>query len=187
MYNKIFALFSLCFVLGGSSALADEVSMSLHGCYTVTRGHVESVAISQTQQMGMYRIILKHNNWRSLSDKEQSHTIKRFVADGPILGNITGIDNTGKVYLTHIMSDKESRGLLISQDSVYTPTTIPEPCNNSSSYILTGIETVSINAGTGIFAGLDPQQTASIQVEGTVNSCSGQNDFEVIDGELCFQ
>ena len=103
------------------------------------------------------------------------------------LGNITGVDQAGEVNLNHVISDKQRRGLLLSQSDVFTPTAPLEYCNNSGGYILTGTENISIVAGTGIFAGLDTQQEASVLLEGTVNSCTGLNDFEVINGQLCFQ
>ncbi|MDX2506329.1 MAG: hypothetical protein QNL62_17870 [Gammaproteobacteria bacterium] len=189
MNNKVsdFVLSGFSFVLGCTTVYAEEESIGLHGCYTADSGYVESASISESQQIGTYRIILKHNNWTLLSDEDKSYTLKRFVAAGPILGNITSFDNTGQVILNHIISDKERRGFLMSHNDVFTPTTFPEPCNNESGYILTGIETVSIAAGTGIFADLNLQPGASIEVEGTVNSCSGENDFEVISGQLCFK
>ena len=48
----------------------------------------------------------------------------------------------------------------MSQNDVLTPTILPEPCNNGSGYILTGIENISIGIGTGVFSGLDPQHGA---------------------------
>lgn len=190
MNKKISALFLLgfSFLFGATSVNAEETTKGLHGCYTAVRGHLESVFISETQQLGTYRIVFKNKNWALLSDEEQSYTYKRFVAAGPILGTITGADETGNVYLNHVISDKQRRGLLTSQNDIFTPTALPEDCNidGASASILSGTETISIVAGTGIFAGLDTQQEASVTMEGTVNGCTRQNDFEVINGQLCF-
>jgi len=187
LLNFTKATLAISFALGPISAYAEDASAGLNGCYNAVRGHVETLSISQTQQLGTYRIVLKRDNWASLREDEQSYTIKRFVAAGPILGTINSVENTGQATLNHVISDKERRGLFLSQNDVFIPTAPPEFCNNEGGYILTGIENVSIVAGTGIFAGLVPQQGTPIQVEGTFNSCSGQNDFEVIDGQVCFQ
>jgi hypothetical protein len=53
--------------------------------------------------------------------------------------------------------------------------------------VLEGIETLNPVAGTGRFAGILPG--GSILVRGTVNTCTGLNDFDVVpgEGELCFE
>jgi hypothetical protein len=61
------------------------------------------------------------------------------------------------------------------------------PCNASGGVILTGTETINPTGGTGRFAGLEPG--GSLEVKGTVNTCTGLNDFDLVPGAggLCFR
>jgi hypothetical protein len=167
------ALFGGLALATSQHAFAGDV---LDGCYVPERGYAESVSLSATEQLGLYRVVLVNANWQALTGEEREKVAKRLVLSGPFKGTITA--SGPPISLDHVLSDDERDGLLLtSGDTAYLAPT--------SACILAGTETINLIAGTGRFTNLS---SGSFTVEGTVNFCNGENDFYVVPhmGQICF-
>lgn len=173
---SILALGLLGFATQGSAA-------ELSGCYVPKNGFAESVSTSETEQLGLYKIVLQREGWNELSKTERQEIQRTLVLSGPFRGTITGPGLT----LAHVLSSGSRDGVLYTAGDTFSPNGFD--CNGQT---LIGVETLNPVFGTGAYSGLIVG--GSIQVEGSVNGCPddpgfGQNDFVVVEssGSLCFQ
>lgn len=155
---------------------------SLSGCYVPVGGFAESASYSPSEQLGTYRVVLMRMEAQRRKGRGHEHILKRLVIEGPFRGVVA--DESGQV-LNHVLGTEDREGLIYTRDDTFTVES-GTPCNESGGVILSGTETINPIAGTGRFAGL--QVGGSLEVNGTVNTCTGLNDFDVVPGagELCF-
>lgn len=143
-------------------------------CYTAG-GTVNTVNVSQTQQVGEIRLILSDHN-----DTE-------FDKTGSLVGNITDADGFGTTILSHTASFSKGHGniFVTSGDTAvlaypYVRNTLEDgtPC---SFYIHESI--TNIVQGSGFFNHLTE---AEVYADGYISNCPGENmnSFD-ISGTLC--
>jgi hypothetical protein len=155
----------------------------LSGCYVPKGGYSLSSNINQTEQLGLYRIVLMRQRWHQLSKAQRIMTKRSLVLFGAIKGEII---NFQPITLAHVLSREDRKGMLYSANDVLDIQ--GSQCNGN---ILNGMEKINFVEGTGIYKRLSPG--SYIQVQGSVNLCPsdagyGQNNFEVIAnvGRICF-
>lgn len=155
---------------------------SLSGCYVPVGGFAESASYSLSEQLGTYRVVLMRKEPQRRKGRGQEQILNRLVIEGPFRGVFA--DESGQV-LNHVLGTEGREGLIYTREDTFAVEAVT-PCNASGGVILTGTETINPTAGTGRFAGLEPG--GSLQVEGTVNTCTGLNDFDLVPGAggLCF-
>ena len=169
----------LMLVVGLLGFAAQGSAGELSGCYVPNSGFAESVSISQTEQLGLYKIVLKREGWNELSQTERAEIQRTLVLSGPFRGILDTVTNT----LAHVLSSDSRDGVLYTANDMFFPD------ENSTVCKLSGVETLNVVFGTGAYSDV----FGSVQVQGTVNNCPGDpefglNDFEVVgdSGELCF-
>lgn len=157
---------SLCFLSLNSVA-------NVTGVYDVKRGFAETLSISQTEQLGNYKIIMKDINNNKLK----------------IRGLLRGILDPLTQTLTHTFINKERTGTLITNGDSITNVYRGDPicANGTTNFHIE--ETLYIVAGTGVYS--EVQEGSYIIVDGVINNCSDsrgflQNDFNVIGGLITF-
>jgi hypothetical protein len=155
---------------------------SLSGCYVPVGGFAESASYSPSEQIGTYRVVLMRKEAQRRKGRGRDQIQNRLVIEGPFRGVFA--DESGQV-LSHVLGTEDREGLIYTREDTFALQSVV-PCNDSEGVILSGTETINPIAGTGRFAGL--QVGGSIEVNGTVNTCTGLNDFDVVpgEGELCF-
>ena len=141
------------------------------------KGFAETLSVSETEQLGKVRVVLK-------SDNPSSHLKKKVVIAGTLRG-ILKEDST----LAHTLVNKSRTGAIYTDGDSITAVYAGDPsCVSGVPFEIE--ETLSIVAGSGIYSKL--QYGSYIVVKGVVNNCPtlpeyGRNDFEVIGGSLTFQ
>jgi hypothetical protein len=175
--NRNLALLgSLLAAVGLTPTLLAEEKGALDGCYVQVGGYAESASYSPTEQLGQYRLLLT----RKEGCRHRHRALNRVVLKGPFKGA-----QNDDLTLNHVLGTEDREGLIFTAGDTFFPDAIT-PCNDVGGVILEGSEIIYPVAGTGIYAGLT--EGGSITVRGTINTCTGLNDFEVLsgEGELCF-
>lgn len=143
------------------------------GVYDVKRGFAETLSISQTEQIGKYKIIMRDINNNKLK----------------IRGTLRGILDPSTQTLSHTLVNKERTGTLITRGDSVTNIYSGDPiCANGATHFQVE-ETLHIVAGTGVFSGV--QEGSYIIVDGVIKNCAAsrgflQNDFIVRGGQITF-
>ena len=159
----------------------------LDGCYVPLSGYAESTSLAPRrpsavgdEQLGTYRVVLTRSGWEDLSGLQRARTVKRLVLDGPFRGVITGLSEDFVPVLSHALGTNTRTGFIETRDDDVVPLGIDE-CE------LGVLETLNIAGGTGDY--IDVVLGSTLTVRGTVNACTGLNDFEVVSdqGEICFE
>jgi len=175
---------------------ADKV---LSGCYVPKRGYAESASVLPTEfnisptdgeelseQIGSYRVVLLREGYKALTLAEKATTVRRLVLQGPFRGRLFPNGT-----LDHVLASRDRKGLLFtSGDTFIAPEDQVILCgiaNDKLLFVLEGTEYIYPISGTGQYQALQ-QNESNFAVYGTVNQCTGLNDFEVVAGEgaLCF-
>lgn len=161
------------------SLLAGEDGV-LDGCYVPVGGYAESASYSPTEQLGKYRLVLARKDFVGSKSRFKHRMLRRVVIEGPLKGALNA-DST----LNHVIGSDKREGFIFTANDTFMPDVFT-PCNAAGDLVFEGSETLYPVAGTGIYSGL--QGGGSVVVTGTVNTCTGLNDFEVVagEGELCF-
>jgi hypothetical protein len=161
------------------SLLAGEDGV-LDGCYVPVRGYAESASYSETEQLGKYRLVVARKDFAGSKSQFKHRMLRGVVIEGPLKGALNE-DST----LNHVVGSDKREGFIFTANDTFEPDAVA-PCNDIGGFVLEGRETLHPVAGTGIYSGL--QGGGSVVVTGTVNTCTGLNDFEVVagQGELCF-
>jgi hypothetical protein len=163
-----------------SPALSAGQRRVIEGCYVPIRGFAETASFSPVAQLGQYRLVLIRKD--SHDHKGEDRALLRVVIKGPLRGVIIDPE---PLLLKHVLGTEERDGFIYTaKDNFETQEVVP--CEGGGGFILEGNETIKPVGGTGRFAGLRPG--GSLVVTGTVNTCTGLNDFEVVpgEGEICF-
>lgn len=152
----------------------------IEGCYVPVGGFAESASYSLSDQLGQYRVVLMRKD--SHRQKGSHWMLRRVVIEGPLRGVITDPES---LVLKHVLGTESRDGFIYTANDTFEMEAAA-PCDGAEGGILEGRETINHFAGTGRFAGLRPG--GSLVVTGTVNTCTGLNDFEVVpgEGEICF-
>lgn len=143
------------------------------GVYDVKRGFSETLSISQTEQLGEYKIIMKDINHNKLKIKGLSR----------------GIFDPSTQTLSHTFINTERTGTLITSGDSITNIYGGDPiCANGVTNFQVE-ETLNIVAGTGIYSGV--QEGSYIIIDGVINNCAVssnflQNDFIITGGLITF-
>jgi hypothetical protein len=163
-----------------SPALSADQKKVIEGCYVPIRGFAETASYSELAQLGQYRLVLIRKD--SHDRKGADRALRRVVIKGPLRGVIT---NSEPLVLEHVIGTEERDGFIYTAEDTFETQEVV-PCEGGGGVILEGEETIRPFGGTGRFAGLRPG--GSLVVIGTVNTCTGLNDFEVVpgEGEICF-
>lgn len=159
------------------SAVATE-AVQITTEYDVKRGFAETLSVSQTDQLGKFRVVL--------NPVEGSADNSRLILAG-VLKGVLNPDFT----LNHTMVNKDRTGVLYTAGDSITMVYGGDPtCEGGTGTTPFEVEeTLYIVAGTGEYSGIQPG--SYIVVKGTVNNCPslpeyGRNDFEVIGGSVIF-
>ena len=155
-----------------------SASAQYSGAYTVKKGFSESLSVSQTEQLGKMRVVLK-------SEKHSSHSKNKIVIAGTLRGILIPENGT----LTHTLVNKARTGAIYTDgDTIEVVHAGDLICASGTPFVIE--EKLFIVGGSGIYAGI--QYGSYIDVKGVVNNCPGlpeygRNDFEVIGGSIYFQ
>lgn len=151
----------------------------LEGCYVPKGGYAESQSYSPTEQLGQYRLLLTRKDSFRETRRTKHRALHRVMLKGPFKGA-----QNEDLTLNHVLGTEDRKGFIFTAGDTFIPDEIT-PCDDNR-VILEGSEILYPVAGTGIFAGLI--EGGSVIVKGTINTCTGLNDFEVLsgEGELCF-
>ncbi|XPF95753.1 hypothetical protein ACM9HF_06970 [Colwellia sp. RE-S-Sl-9] len=148
--------------------------------FEVKRGFAKTFSVSQTEQLGKFKAVLK-----SRRDGGELSAEKLVLK-----GTIKGILNSNFT-LNHTFVNKERTGVLYTaNDSMTNILAGDATCENGTGSIPFEIEeTLHLVAGTGIYAGIE--QGSFILLKGVINNCPslpeyGQNTFEVVGGSVIF-
>lgn len=160
-------------------SLISTLAFAQHsGDYNVVRGNAKTFAISQTNQLGSFRLVLKSVDKQSVERK-----IK-------LKGSIHGTINPNQT-LNHVLVNKERTGAIYTMgDTITNPflgTGDPACANGTEHWQIE--ETLYVAFGTGEFQNIVPGST--VVVHGTVGNCPnvigfGRNDFQVVGGSISF-
>ena len=169
----------------------DHKIKPLKGCYDVIRGTMEESAADAERVIGTYEFVLA---------QEGRYKKKRIVLSGPIAGS-EGVGaheedeheegeegEDGEVHGGHILGTFNRSGTLTSNEDEFVPTGASCYGDDGQPRLVTGIETLKFNAGTGAFLGLTHGE---IVFDVTFDLCTDPTnpvaDLRAPSGELCFQ
>jgi hypothetical protein len=166
--------------VGLSPALSAGQKGIIEGCYVPMGGFAETASYSPSDQLGQYRVVLMRKD--SHRQKGPHRMLRRVVIQGPLRGVIT---DPASLILEHVLGTEERDGFIYTASDTFA-VEAAVPCDGTVGQVFEGRETINPVAGTGRFAGL--RLGGSLVVTGTVNTCTGLNDFEVVpgEGEICF-
>lgn len=187
--HSVIKLVSLSlFVFQSMSVYAGQNHGDLDGLYIPKKGWAESQELrpgeDPAEQLGRFKVQLNRKGWNSLSNPEKERIRKKLVISGVFRGLVE--DPQGSPIVEHLLSNRNRDGALYTMnDAVFVLGA--EPCAPIPGAVALNIkEILNIERGTGEYQGL--QSGGSIALEGTINLCTSQNDFEVIpnEGGMCF-
>ncbi|ARD43201.1 hypothetical protein [Colwellia sp. PAMC 21821] len=145
--------------------------------YEAKLGFAETLAVSQAEQLGRYRIVLKPIKG---SEFKAGNLIAVGIARGLLNPDFTA---------NHIFINKDRTGALYTENDAITAIYAGDPtCDNGTGTVPFEVEeTLNFVAGTGIYAGIEPG--SFIVMKGVINNCPslpefGQNNFEVVGGTV---
>ncbi|TWX63395.1 hypothetical protein [Colwellia sp. C1TZA3] len=145
--------------------------------YDVKRGFAETFFVSQTEQLGKFRVVLKPIRG---SDFDRDQLILKGISKGFLNADFT---------INHTFVNKERTGVLYTANDTITMVYAGDPtCENGAGKIPFEVEeTLHIVAGTGIYVGVEPG--SFIVLKGVINNCPslaefGQNNFDVVGGSV---
>jgi len=173
--KKLLVSVALLSVSSLSALAGDKINDSV--TYDVKRGFAETFSVSQSEQLGNFRVVLKPI---SGSDFDLDKLVLKGISKG-----LLNADST----LNHTLVNKERTGVLYTaNDSITMVYTGDSTCENGAGNIPFEVEeTLNIVAGTGIYAGVEPGGV--IVLKGVINNCPslaefGQNNFDVVGGSV---
>ncbi len=189
MSKKIFlkSTIALSLFLGNcASTYAGQNYGELEGLYAPKKGWAESHEIypgADTQeQLGKFKLVLKRQGWSLLSDEDKERVRNRLVIRGVLHGVVESLQTPP--FVEHQFSNNDRNGAMFTSNDNVTVTGFT-PCSAEAG-ILNIIQTLNFQSGTGEYQSL--QAGGSITMSGTVDLCTLQNDFDIIEnqGGLCF-
>lgn len=185
MLNKRIFIYALSLFLTPASVLFASDNRVYEGCYVPTRGYVETQSYSPLEQLGELKIVLRHENWKSLEPADQKRIARRLVIKGVLAGKVDPMTNLA----SHVITDKSRNGILFTSGDLFIPSTF-DCFVNGVPKLMTGREIINIVSGTGKFNAVQP---STVYVDGSINSCPtdpdfGKNDFQAVPnmGAVCF-
>jgi len=146
---------------------------NITGTYDIKRGFAETHSISQLEQLGKYRLVMKDANRNKLKIK------------GIMRGKFDPSTQTS----SHTLVNTERTGTLITAEDFFTNIYAGDPVCANGVVPFEVEERLNIVSGTGIYAGVQPG--SYIIVQGVINNCPCydnflQNDFSVTGGVITF-
>lgn len=192
MYKTISAcaLAATSLFLASSFASANtQANTALEGVYSPTSGEVHTTEVSRPalgetpMQLGRAKVKFTRTSGEGA---------RRLKLKGLVHGKVVGVNPATQLpILAHTIVSKNRDGVLYSSGDQLDPTTVSvEVCGLAADgtplVILSGTEVINFVSGTGIYSGF---VSGTLSVQGTVNQCSGLNDFVVLanEGGLTFQ
>lgn len=169
-----------------SMAFADANEGVLEGKYVPVSGYAHSREISRPslgetrlRQVGKFKVVLKREGWKDLSDEEKSRIRKRLV----IKGEYTGVMAEDHFHLSHTMVNKDKSGTLYSDGDFLIPSRGDNFC--SAGETLQGVEQMNIVAGAGEYRNIT---SGTLLWNADINNCPGTEgflsyQFEFVAGE----
>ncbi|MDO8343616.1 MAG: hypothetical protein Q7T48_10480 [Cellvibrio sp.] len=164
---------------------------TLKGCYQVVKGSMEESAADAEQVIGTYHFVLS---------QEGRSKRKNVVISGPIGGSEgvgaheeeeeheEGAEEEGEIHGGHVLGTFNRIGTLSSNEDDFVPTGAECFGDDGQPRLVTGVETLQFNKGTGVFLGLTH---GSIVFDVTFDACTDATnpvaDLKATTGELCFQ
>jgi hypothetical protein len=181
-------LITSIFLLNCTGVNAGINNGDIEGFYVPRKGWAESQELFPGevvgQQLGKFKIVLKRQGWRLLSEAEKLRIRKRLVISGVFRGVV---DNAfAPPVVAHQFSNHQRDGALISNNDGSAVIGVVPCSEEPGKVVLDVIESINIEKGTGIYHQL--HAGGVINLAGSVNFCTLQNDFEIIEGVggLCF-
>ena len=187
-----------------STALLSITSLSAVGhettvTYEAKKGFAETLSVSQTEQLGIFKLVLKpvkgtnyHKNGNSKHHKNKSSNHRKGKGSNHhndiivIKGAMKGALNPDFT-INHTLVNTDRTGALYTANDTITMVYGGDPtCDNGTGTTPFEVEeTLYIASGTGVYSGIEPG--SYIEVYGVINNCPslpeyGQNNFEIIGG-----
>ncbi len=199
-------LITIFFTTGFLSTAFAEIPQRYQGCYEVKSGHIETLATSLftdsnplLRQQGMFSVRLKRteDEGETREGRHKKVRIRKWIRiqAGVLVGELSAV--TAGPVIKHTLTNDNRDGVIISEigqllalepagtsqicadPKVFDPV-LPIP----GVYSYDVVEVLSEFSGNGSFEGLEPDSL--LVVEGQINFCNGRNEFELVDGQLCF-
>jgi len=171
--------------LGITALTLGFVSVSVNaetkeGTYTAVKGFAETLAVTENDQIGHFRLVLVDKNSEIRKGKR-----KRVIIKGVIKGLLTD-----EFAISHTLVNKDRTGVLYTSGDYISNIYAGDPFCSDSVTPFEIQETLIIVAGTGEYSNVLPGST--IIVEGVINNCPGSADFglnnvEITGGTVTFQ
>ena len=157
------------------SATANAVTP---GTYTAITGFAKTLSVTETEQLGYFRVILINSN--------PAITRKRHIELKGVMKGLLNPDYS----LSHTFVNKKRKGVMYTAGDSITQVYAGDPYCSDNVTPFKDQQTLTIVAGTGKYSNVLPGST--IVVTGTINNCPnlskyGRNNFEVTGGTVTFQ
>jgi len=188
MLKNKYSIIATFFLCSSFTASADQNNGALEGFYIPHKGWAESQELTPyadtREQLGKFKIVLKRQGWKELSDTEKTRIRHKLVIKG-IFHNLIKNPLTLPKTSHQLLSNSRDGAVFTSNDEL----TILgyDVCSpETGSVILNVHETLNFDYGIGKYQAL--QAGGTVYFQGTLDNCTLQNDFEVIrhEGGLCF-
>lgn len=163
----------------------------LKGCYQIVKGSMEESAVDAEKVIGTFQYVLA---------QEGRKKRKVVVISGPISGT-EGVgsheeeeheegsdEETGEVHGGHVLGTFNRIGTLSSNEDDFVPTGAECFGDDGQPRLVTGVETLKFNAGTGAFLGLTHGEiTFNVTFDACTDATNPVANLKATSGELCFQ
>lgn len=182
MAIQSFLLISSPLLMLSTYSYADnkEKAKPLKGCYQVVRGSMEESSVDAKNVIGTYHFVLSQN------DRTRR---KHITIAGPIAGSeASDSHEEGEIHGGHVLGTYDRAGTLSSNEDDLVITGASCLNDKGEPRLITGIETLKFNKGTGAYSGLTH---GSIIFNLTFDACTDTTnplaDLKAISGEICFK
>lgn len=185
MHTSIKLPLCLTILLSTTSYTAAANTKSLHGEYNVVKGEVKTYNITEQkifaipEQLGTYKIVLKHADWNGLSDSDKAITHRKLSLRGILKGKINPFNFTAE----HVLTDLNRSYVLRTDNDVMVIESGDLFCSTGMPMVIK--EYVNLVQGEGVYSNLI---SGTIALHGVIDNCPfsatyGQNDLTVIPEE----
>ncbi len=168
------------------SVYAGKIDGEIEGFYIPTNGWAESQELypdsTTWEQLGLYNLVLNREGWDLLSSAEKKRIRKKLVIKGSFHGFIK--NPTTAPEIQHQLASQNRDGALYTLNDEVSLVGV-EPCSDVGA-IFKVQEKMKFQNGSGIYKNLQPE--SSVTLSGSIDTCTLQNEFDVIEGQggLCF-
>lgn len=161
-------------------ANAGYLNGELDGTYRPIGGSAETLEIggaTAPEQLGDIVIYLEREDWNDLPYSERIR-VRRYLI---VYGQLRGLVDPTTFLAQHVLVNDDRGGALFTENDFLIPESGDPFCSTGTP--MTGIETVNIVRGSGVYQNLIQGQ---LKLSATINNCAsspeyGQNDFVILE------